>query len=54
MLITALSPHIGYDQAAAIAKHAHSERITLRQAAVKLGFVTDSQFFQWVLPEKMV
>jgi fumarate hydratase class II len=54
MLVTALTPHIGYDKAAAIAKKAHKEGTTLRQAAVKLGHVTQEQFDQWVRPEKMV
>ena len=39
MLVTALNPHIGYDKSAKIAKTAHKEHITLKQAAVKLGFV---------------
>jgi fumarate hydratase class II len=54
MLVTALNPRIGYDKAAAIAKKAHRERTTLKEAAVKLGFVTASQFDEWVRPEKMV
>ena len=54
MLVTALNPHIGYEKAAAIAKKAHREGTTLRQAAVKLGYVTEEQFDQWVRPEKMV
>ena len=54
MLVTALTPHIGYDKAAAIAKKAHKEGTTLKQAAVKLGQVTEAQFDQWVRPEKMV
>jgi fumarate hydratase class II len=54
MLVTALTPHIGYDKAAAIAKKAHQEGTTLKRAAVKLGHVTEAQFDQWVRPEKMV
>jgi len=54
MLVTALNPHIGYDKAAEIAKKAHKENKTLREAAVELGLVTSEQFDQWVRPEKMV
>jgi fumarate hydratase class II len=54
MLVTALNPHIGYDKAAKIAKTAHKEGTTLKEAAVKLGFVTPEQFDQWVIAEKMV
>jgi fumarate hydratase class II len=54
MLVTALSPHIGYDRAAAIAKHAHARGLSLRQAAVALGDVTEAQFDAWVRPEQMV
>jgi fumarate hydratase class II len=54
MLVTALNPHIGYEKAAAIAKKAHKEGTTLRQAALKLGYVTGQQFDEWVRPEKMV
>jgi len=54
MLVTALNPHIGYDKAAEIAKKAHKEGTTLKQAALALGYVTDEQFDQWVRPEKMV
>jgi len=53
MLVTALNPHIGYDKAAKIAKTAHKEGTTLREAAVKLGFLTGEQFDQWVRPENM-
>jgi len=53
MLITALNPHIGYDKAAKIAKTAHKEGTTLREAAIKLGFLTGEQFDQWVRPEDM-
>jgi fumarate hydratase class II len=54
MLVTALNPHIGYDKAAQIAKKAHKEGTTLREAALALGFVTPAEFDQWVRPEQMV
>ena len=54
MLVTALNPHIGYDKAAKIAKTAHQEGTTLKEAALKLGFLTAEQFDQWVRPEEMV
>src|SRR5664280_2687672 len=54
MLVTALNPHIGYDKAAAIAKTAHKEGLTLKEAALKLGFLTSEQFDAWVDPSKMV
>ncbi|MFN8844223.1 MAG: class II fumarate hydratase [Chryseotalea sp.] len=54
MLVTALNTHIGYENAAKIAKTAHKENKTLRQAAIELGLVTNEQFDQWVRPEKMV
>ena len=54
MLVTALNPHIGYDRAAEIAKKAHAEGSSLKSAALALGYVTDEQFDQWVVPEKMV
>ena len=54
MLVTALSPHIGYDNAAKVAKHAHAHGTTLREAAVALGLVTAEQFDEWVKPEDMV
>jgi len=53
MLVTALTPHIGYDNAAAIAKHAHKHRKTLREAAVELGHLTNEEFDRLVRPEKM-
>jgi fumarate hydratase class II len=53
MLVTALNPHIGYENAAKIAKKAHKENKTLKQAAVELGLVTNEQFDQWVRPEDM-
>ncbi|KQT10289.1 class II fumarate hydratase [Ramlibacter sp. Leaf400] len=54
MLVTALNPHIGYDKAAQIAKKAHKEGTTLREAALATGFVTGEQFDQWVRPGDMV
>jgi fumarate hydratase class II len=54
MLVTALNPHIGYDNAAKIAKHAHKKGTTLKEAAVELGLVTPEQFDQWVKPERMI
>ena len=54
MLVTALNPVVGYDNAAKIAKTAHAEGITLKAAAVKLGLLTAEQFDQHVRPEKMV
>ena len=54
MLVTALNTHIGYEKAAKIAKTAHKENKTLREAAVELGFLTSEQFDAWVRPEKMV
>ena len=53
MLVTALNPHIGYDNAAKIAKHAHKSGTTLRKAAVELELVTADQFDDWVKPEDM-
>ncbi len=54
MLVTALAPHIGYDKAAAIAKKAHHEGTTLREAALALGHVSAADFDAWVRPEQMV
>jgi fumarate hydratase class II len=54
MLVTALNPHIGYENAAKIAKKAHKENLTLREAAIALGLVTNEQFDQWVIPANMV
>jgi fumarate hydratase class II len=53
MLVTALAPHIGYDRAAQIAKHAQHEGSTLKQAALQLGFVTEEQFDAWIVPLAM-
>ena len=54
MLVTALNPHIGYDKAAQIAKRAHKEGTSLREAALASGHVTAEQFEQWVRPQDMV
>ncbi|QHS11403.1 class II fumarate hydratase [Sinimarinibacterium sp. NLF-5-8] len=54
MLVTALNTHIGYDKAAEIAKKAHHDGSTLREAALALGHLTAEQFDQWVVPEQMV
>lgn len=53
MLVTALNPHIGYDKAAEIAKKAHRENITLKEAAIATGYITAEQFDAWVIPESM-
>jgi fumarate hydratase class II len=53
MLITALTPHIGYENCARIASKAYLENMTLREAALDLGMVTGEQYDQWVVPEKM-
>ncbi|ADJ63028.1 class II fumarate hydratase [Herbaspirillum seropedicae] len=53
MLVTALAPHIGYDKAAKIAKQAHHDGTTLKQAALSLGYVTEEQFAEWIKPEQM-
>jgi fumarate hydratase class II len=54
MLVTALNPHIGYDNAAKIAKKAHKEHTTLKEAGIALGLLTAEQFDQWVKPETMI
>ena len=54
MLATALTPHIGYDKAAAIAKKAHAEGMSLRNAALASGYVRADEFDAWVIPENMV
>ncbi|EMN13729.1 class II fumarate hydratase [Leptospira borgpetersenii] len=54
MLVTALNPHIGYDNAAKIAKNAHKKGSTLKESGIELGLLTNEQFDQWVLPEKMI
>jgi len=53
MLVTALNPHIGYEKSAQISLKAYREDLTLRDAALKLGFVTAEQFDEWVRPEDM-
>lgn len=54
MLVTALNPYIGYDNAAKIAKKAHKDNQTLKEAAVELGILTEEQFDEYVRPEKMI
>lgn len=54
MLVTALNPHIGYENAAKIAKKAHKENTSLRDAALSLGLLTNEQFDDWVKPEDMI
>jgi len=54
MLVTALNPHIGYENAAKIAKKAHKEHTSLREAALALGLLTNEQFDAWVRPEDMI
>ena len=54
MLVTALNPHIGYEKGAAIAKLAHKEGLTLKEAALRLGHLTEGQFDEWVRPEDML
>jgi fumarate hydratase class II len=54
MLVTALNTHIGYENAAKIAKKAHKENTSLRQAAIDLGLLTTEQFSEWVKPEDMI
>jgi fumarate hydratase class II len=54
MLVTALNPHIGYDKAANVAKKAHREGTSLKEAAVALGYLTAEEFDRWVRPEAMI
>jgi fumarate hydratase class II len=54
MLVTALNPYIGYDKAAASAKKAHKEGSTLKEAVLKLGYLTSEQFDEYVVPAKML
>ena len=54
MLVTALNPHIGYDAAAKIAKTAHKEGGTLKGTAIKLGYCTEEQFYEWIVPADML
>jgi fumarate hydratase class II len=53
MLVTALNPHIGYEKSAQISLKAYREELTLREAALRLGFLTEKQFDEWVRPEDM-
>jgi fumarate hydratase class II len=54
MLVTALNPHIGYDNAAKIAKNAHNNNMTLRESALELQLLDNQEFDEWVKPEEMV
>ncbi|MGD6801453.1 class II fumarate hydratase [Rossellomorea aquimaris] len=54
MLVTALNPHIGYEKAAQIAKTAHKEGLTLKEAAVQSGYLSEEQYDEWIDPAKMV
>ncbi len=54
MLVTALNPHIGYDKAAEVAKRAHKDDLTLKEAAIALGYVSAEDFDRWVRPEDML
>jgi len=54
MLVTALSPHLGYEKAARIAQKAHREHTTLREAALALGWVNEDDFDRWVDPARML
>jgi fumarate hydratase class II len=54
MLVTALNPYIGYDNAAKIAKNAHKKGTTLKESALELNVLTEQQFKDWVKPENML
>lgn len=54
MLVTALNPHIGYENAAKIAKNAHEKGLTLKQSAIESGHLTEAQFDEWINPEDMI
>jgi len=54
MLVTALNPHIGYDNAAKIAKKAHADGTTLQEAGIELGLLTQEQFAEWIVPREMI
>ena len=54
MLVTALNPHIGYDNAAKVAKKAFAEGSTLKEAAINLNLLTADQYDEWVKPETMI
>jgi fumarate hydratase class II len=54
MLVTALNTHIGYENAARIAKKAYNDNSTLKKAALELGLLTEQQFDEWIVPAKMI
>lgn len=54
MLVTALSPHIGYEKCAEVAKFAHKEKLSLKEAVLKLEYATEEEFSNWVKPENMI
>jgi fumarate hydratase class II len=54
MLVTALNPHIGYENAAKIAKKAHADNSTLKEAALALSILSEEQFDKWVVPSRMI
>lgn len=54
MLVTALNTHIGYDKCAKVAKTAHKDNSSLKEAAMKLGFLSSEQYDQWVRPADML
>jgi len=54
MLVTALNSHIGYDKCSKVAKTAHADESTLKEAALKLGYLTPEEYDQWVRPENMI
>lgn len=54
MLVTALNPHIGYENAAKIAKNAHAKGITLKESALDSGLLTEEQYDEWIRPEDMI
>jgi len=54
MLVTALNPHIGYENAAKIAKNAHEKGLTLKESAIESGLLTEDQFDEWIKPEDMI
>ncbi|ODV58901.1 class II fumarate hydratase [Ascoidea rubescens DSM 1968] len=54
MLVTALNPKIGYDKASKVAKNAHKKGITLKESVLELGYLTEEEFHQWVVPENMI
>ena len=54
MLVTALNPHIGYDNSAKIAKYAHKNNLSLKEAALELKLLTEEEFDKWLKPENMI